>query len=117
MKYATDPETFQRLYADFTKDNVLWNNVASVSEEVYNWPKSTYIAEPPFFMDFSMQPGASTTSLGARALGIFGDSVTTDHISPAGSIKETTPAGKYLLENNVPRPIFRATARAGAITM
>ncbi len=108
LKFAADPETFQRLYADFTKDNVLWNNVASVSEEVYNWPKSTYIAEPPFFKDFKMQPGPISGIADARALAIFGDSVTTDHISPAGSIKETTPAGKYLLENNVNKTDFQS---------
>jgi len=108
LKFAADPETFQRLYADFTKDNVLWNNVASVSEEVYNWPKSTYIAEPPFFKNFGMQPGPISGINDARALAIFGDSVTTDHISPAGSIKETTPAGKYLLENNVTKTDFQS---------
>jgi aconitate hydratase len=108
LKFAADPETFRRLYADFTKDNVLWNNVASVSEEVYNWPKSTYIAEPPFFKDFKMQPGAAIGIAHARALAVFGDSVTTDHISPASSIKESTPAGKYLLENGVAKADFQS---------
>ena len=63
--------------------------------------KSTYIQEPPFFENFSMQPGEIREIKGARALAIFGDSVTTDHISPAGSIKKTSPAGKYLIENGV----------------
>ena len=63
--------------------------------------KSTYIQEPPFFGNFSMQPGEIREIKGARALAIFGDSVTTDHISPAGSIKKTSPAGKYLIENGV----------------
>ena len=85
MKYAVDPETFRLLYSDLTKDNVLWNSVSSVSGNIYDWPKSTYIAEPPFFQGFGMKPGSVTDITGARALGIFGDSVTTDHISPAGS--------------------------------
>jgi aconitate hydratase len=69
---------------------------------VYEWDrKSTYIQEPPFFENFSMTPGSIAPITGARALGIFGDSVTTDHISPAGSFKKTTPAGKYLVENGV----------------
>jgi aconitate hydratase len=108
MKYATDPETYRRLYSDFTKDNVLWNSVASVSGEVYNWPKSTYIAEPPFFRDFGMEPGNMSNIAGARALGIFGDSLTTDHISPAGSIREASPAGKYLIEHGVSKADFQS---------
>jgi aconitate hydratase len=108
MKYAADPETFQRLYSDLTKDHVLWNSVASVSAEVYNWPKSTYIAEPLFFQDFSMQPAVLKEISNARALGIFGDSVTTDHISPASSIKENSPAGKYLLEQGVAKADFQS---------
>jgi aconitate hydratase len=75
---------------------------------VYDWPKSTYIAEPPFLAGFSMQPGKPGNIRGARALGIFGDSVTTDHISPAGSIKETSPAGKYLIENGVIKADFNS---------
>jgi aconitate hydratase len=108
MKYAVDPETFRRLYSDLAKDNVLWNNVSSVSGNIYDWPKSTYIAEPPFFQDFSMQPGSVSDITGARALGIFGDSVTTDHISPAGSIKKNSSAGIYLLENGVAETDFQS---------
>ena len=74
----------------------LWEHIKGVTGDTYNWPDSTYIAEPPFFQDFGMTPGATPTVKGARALGVFGDSVTTDHISPAGSIKETSPAGKWL---------------------
>ena len=69
--------------------------------QVYSWPKSSYIAEPPFFKDFSMTPGGVGNIVGAKVLGIFGDSVTTDHISPAGSIKPTSPAGKYLQQLGV----------------
>jgi aconitate hydratase len=101
MRYATDAKTFQRLYGDFTQDNPLWEAVPSTSGQVYNWPISTYIAEPPFFGEFDMQPGSTGNVLSARALGIFGDSVTTDHISPAGSIKSTSPAGKYLQAKGV----------------
>jgi len=101
MKFATDAKTFRRLYGDFTQDNPLWEAVPSASGQVYDWPRSTYIAEPPFFADFGMQPGSTGNITGARALGIFGDSVTTDHISPAGSIKPTSPAGKYLQAHGV----------------
>lgn len=101
MKFATDAKIYQRLYSDFTKDNPLWNNVPSSAGQVYNWEKSTYIAEPPFFEKFGMQPGTPSNIQNARALGLFGDSVTTDHISPAGSIKPSSSAGKYLQENKV----------------
>ena len=108
MKYATNPATFQRLYSNLTKDHQLWNSVPSASGQVYNWPKSTYIAEPPFFAGFGLQPGLTGNIRGARALGIFGDSITTDHISPAGSIKETSPAGKYLIANGVIKADFNS---------
>src|SRR5258706_15274890 len=108
MKYATDSKTFRRLYGNPTKDPPLWNGVPSASGQVYDWPKSTYIAEPPFFENFGMQPGAISRIAGARALGIFGDSVTTDHISPAGSIKDSSPAGKYLIANGVPKADFNS---------
>ena len=108
LKYATDSKVFQRLYGDFVSGNPLWNNVPSASGQVYNWPKSTYIAEPPFFDHFSMRLGTVGNIVGARALGIFGDSVTTDHISPAGSIKDTSPAGKYLIEHGVSKADFNS---------
>lgn len=108
MKYATDSKTFRRLYGNLTKDHVLWNAVPSADGQVYDWPTSTYIAEPPFFADFGMQPGGLSQISGARALGVFGDSVTTDHISPAGSIKDTSPAGKYLIGHNVMKPDFNS---------
>jgi aconitate hydratase len=108
MQYATDPETYRRLYSDFTKDNPLWNNIPTTKGQVYVWDKSTYIAEPPFFKDFTMHAGTAHDIRAARALGIFGDSVTTDHISPAGSIKPTSPAGIYLLEHDVAVPDFNS---------
>jgi aconitate hydratase len=102
MKFAMDPKTFRALYSGLGDANPLWKRVPSTTGQVYNWPRSTYIAEPPFFRDFGMQPGRAADVRGARVLGIFGDSVTTDHISPAGSIKPTSPAGVYLLEHDVP---------------
>jgi aconitate hydratase len=108
MKFAANAETFRRLYSNLTKNHPLWNNISSVSGQVYDWPKSTYIAEPPFFQDFSMQPGRPSGIRNARVLGIFGDSVTTDHISPAGSIKDTSPAGKYLLASGVLKHDFNS---------
>jgi aconitate hydratase len=108
LKLAMDPKTFGRLYGDFTKDNPMWAAVPTAGGQVYNWPKSTYIAEPPFFEGFTMNAGQPHDVKGARALGVFGDSVTTDHISPAGSIKDTSPAGKYLIANGVQKPDFNS---------
>jgi aconitate hydratase len=101
MKLAMDAPTFRRLYSNLAETNPLWKKVPSATGQVYDWPASTYIAEPPFFQGFGMQPGTPGSITGARILGIFGDSVTTDHISPAGSIKPTSPAGVYLLESDV----------------
>jgi aconitate hydratase len=102
LSSALKPEVFRKLYTDFANQNPKWNEIPSSSGEVYAWDaNSTYIQEPPFFTDFSMQPGHIAEIKGARPLGIFGDSVTTDHISPAGAIKKTSPAGKYLEEHGV----------------
>jgi aconitate hydratase len=102
MQKALDPESFRRLYADFAEQNPLWNAIPSSSGLLYEWDaKSTYIQEPPFFADLKMASGKASDINGARPLAIFGDSVTTDHISPAGSIKSSSPAGKYLVENGV----------------
>src|SRR5712692_8981440 len=102
MQAALDPESFRRLYSDFAEQNPLWNRIPSSSGLLYPWdPKSTFIQEPPFFTGFRMEPDKATDIRGARALAIFGDSVTTDHISPAGSIKPDSPAGRYLMENGV----------------
>ena len=111
MKYAMNAKTFKANYADVKgAPGKLWEDIRGVAEgQVYNWPKSTYIAEPPFFQDFAMQPKAAATGItGARALGVFGDSITTDHISPAGSIKESSPAGKWLQENGVLKADFNS---------
>ena len=102
MKSALKPDVFRALYKDFAAQNPAWNEIASAVGDVYRWdPKSTYIQEPPFFTNFSMTPGPVTEIRGACALGIFGDSVTTDHISPAGSIKQDSPAGRYLIQQGV----------------
>ena len=102
MKHAMDAPTFRRLYSNLAEANPLWKKVSAPSGQVYSWPESTYIAEPPFFEDFSMDPPATPDGItGAKVLAILGDSVTTDHISPAGSIKPTSPAGIYLQEHDV----------------
>jgi aconitate hydratase len=111
MKFAMNAKTFKDNYADVKgAPGKLWEQIKGVATgEVYNWPSSTYIAEPPFFADFTMEPKAAATGItGARALGLFGDSVTTDHISPAGSFRETSPAGKWLLERGVQKADFNS---------
>jgi len=110
MRFAMNSEVFKKNYAD-VKGNpgALWERVSSTEGQVYNWPESTYIAEPPFFSDFEMTPKAAATGIqGARALGVFGDSITTDHISPAGSIKEDGPAGKWLKDHGVLKADFNS---------
>jgi aconitate hydratase len=102
MQSALKPEVFRKLYKDFAAQNPKWNEIPSSVGNVYEWDtQSTYIQEPPFFTNFSLTPGSIRPITGARALGIFGDSVTTDHISPAGAIKKSSPAGKFLLDNGV----------------
>lgn len=97
MQSALKPEIFRSLYRDFAEQNPKWNEIPSTAGQLYLWDHdSTYIQHPPFFQDFSMQPGNIVDIIGARPLGIFGDSVTTDHISPAGAIKEASPAGRFL---------------------
>ncbi|MGA3247575.1 MAG: aconitate hydratase AcnA [Paraburkholderia sp.] len=110
LKFALDADAFRKNYAELTKKGDLWSKIEGEEGQVYDWPKSTYIAEPPFFgKDFSMTPADSIAAVkNARALGIFGDSVTTDHISPAGSIKEDSPAGKWLKANGVQKADFNS---------
>lgn len=109
LKHAMDPEVFRKNYAEIASNpGELWKGIEGVEGATYTWPKSTYIAEPPFFQDFSMQPGDIPSVRGARALAIFGDSVTTDHISPAGAIMEDSPAGQWLLANGVMKQDFNS---------
>ncbi len=99
---AFDPETYRRLYSSFEEQNPLWNDIPTSTGNVYQWePESTYIREPPYFDGFSSALEPLSDVKGARALAIFGDSVTTDHISPAGAIKPSSPAGLYLQDRGV----------------
>jgi aconitate hydratase A / 2-methylisocitrate dehydratase len=99
---ALKPEVFRELYADFASQNPKWNEIESPASDLYAWDqRSDYIQEPPFFENFSMDIDEIEEIRDARALGIFGDSVTTDHISPAGAIKQTSPAGRYLIDRGV----------------
>src|SRR5437588_8895553 len=115
LQSALAPETFRKLYRDFADQNPKWNEIPSSTGDIYQWDeKSDYIHEPPFFENFSMEPGHVEEIRGARALGIFGDTVTTDHISPAGAIKESSPAGKYLMSRGIqPRDFNSYGSRRG----
>jgi aconitate hydratase len=110
LKHAMDPKAFRANYEKVKTDpGALWKQIQTVTGQVYAWPKSTYIAEPPFFQGFTLKPKALDAGVkGARALGIFGDSITTDHISPAGSIKENSPAGRWLIEHGVAKADFNS---------
>ncbi len=102
MQAALKPEVFRKLYSNFAEQNPKWNEIPATVGDVYSFEAdSTYIQEPPFFTNFSMQPGTIAEIKGARVLGLFGDSVTTDHISPAGAIKKSSPAGQFLVESGV----------------
>ena len=114
LKFAMNGKAFQANYAKVkTEPGKLWDNIKGVSGQAYNWPTSTYIAEPPFFGDFAMDDGAAPPAapvqvMGARVMALFGDSITTDHISPAGSIKESSPAGQWLLAHGVQKADFNS---------
>ena len=102
MASALSPEVFRKLYTGFADQNPKWNEIPSTVGDVYAWDAaSDYIQQPPFFEGFGMEAGTIAEIKGARPLGIFGDSVTTDHISPAGAIKASSPAGRYLVERGV----------------
>ena len=102
MSAAMDPETYRRLYGNFADQNPMWNAIPTTSGLTYQWDgNSTYIQEPPFFAGFGAEVGTMEDIHSARPLAIFGDSVTTDHISPAGAIKATSPAGVYLQQKRV----------------
>ncbi len=109
MQTALQPEVFRKLYSNFADQNPKWNEIPSSVGHAYEWDEaSTYIQEPPFFEGFRMEAGAIAEIIGARPLGVFGDSVTTDHISPAGAIKPDSPAGRYLVDNSVEQASFNS---------
>jgi aconitate hydratase len=102
MPLSFDAETYNRMYAGFDQQNPIWNEIPTRGGEIYEWDKeSTYVREPPYFEGFQMTPGSISDIRGARPLAILGNSVTTDHISPAGTIKPTSPAGAYLQDKGV----------------
>jgi aconitate hydratase len=110
LHYAMNAQAFRANYDKVKAEpGALWSSIQGVTGQVYNWPQSTYIAEPPFFGGFTQQPAAATAGFtGARPMALFGDSITTDHISPAGSIAEKSPAGQWLLANGVPKADFNS---------
>ncbi|HSV78046.1 MAG TPA: aconitate hydratase [Ramlibacter sp.] len=114
MKFAMNGKAFQANYAKVkTEPGALWEQIEGSHGATYDWPASTYIAEPPFFDDFRLEPPAADTGAplavrDARIMAMFGDSITTDHISPAGSIKDTSPAGRWLQANGVLKPDFNS---------
>ena len=115
LSAAFDPSVYKKLYSEFAEQNSMWNDIPTSVGKVYEWDRgSTYIQEPPYFDGFSMEIGRFSDIRGARALAIFGDSVTTDHISPAGAIKANSPAGLYLQELGVaPRDFNSYGSRRG----
>jgi aconitate hydratase len=103
------PEMFTRTYADVFAGNAAWNAIPVGEGVLYSWErKSTYIQEPPFFEGLNIKPAALKPIQGARILAIFGDSLTTDHISPAGDIPESSPAGQFLRQHNVSKAHFNS---------
>jgi aconitate hydratase len=112
---AVEPEMFRDKYANVFSGNETWNEIQGSHGDLYQWEElSTYIQEPPFFTELSKEVPHIENITGARALAVFGDSITTDHISPAGSIAVDSPAGKFLVEQGVtPRDFNSYGARRG----
>ncbi|HRH29574.1 MAG TPA: aconitase family protein, partial [Aquabacterium sp.] len=110
LKHAMNGKAYRENYEKVKqKPGKLWERTRGVSGQVYTWPASTYIAKPPFFDGFEMAPKTSSLSVKqARIMALFGDSITTDHISPAGSIKAATPGGQYLLDHGVKQVDFNS---------
>lgn len=114
VRTAVTPEMFAKRYADVFKGDAMWQGIETSGGLTYDWPDSTYVANPPFFTGMSTDVTPPKDIDGARILGLFGDSITTDHISPAGSIKADSPAGLYLQEKGVePREFNSYGARRG----
>lgn len=110
MSRAIQPEMFKTRYANIRQDSSIWNEIGGSTGNVYTWEKgSTYIQNPPYFAGFKKEMAKDLPKLeNMRALALFGDSVTTDHISPAGSIREDTPAGKFLIANGIDKKHFNS---------
>ena len=122
MRFAMNGQAFRENYAKVkTEPGALWENIQGVGGGTYTWPTSTYIAEPPFFADFAIESGAASAQgtgatgqndaisvRGARTMALFGDSITTDHISPAGAIKDSSPAGQWLQQHGIQKADFNS---------
>ncbi|MFT3719460.1 aconitate hydratase [Pseudorhodoferax sp.] len=112
MRHAMNARAYRENYAKVkTEPGKLWEKIKGVTGDTYTWPPSTYIAEPPFFAGFTLAPPAADEAVavrGARIMALFGDSITTDHISPAGSIKASAPAGLWLQEHGVQKADFNS---------
>jgi aconitate hydratase len=109
IQNSLSADLFKQQYANVYTGNERWNAIPSAEGDVYNWDESsTYIQEPPFFKDISLEGRKIEPILGARTLALFGDSITTDHISPAGSIAADSPAGKYLISKGVEKKDFNS---------
>ena len=105
IRTSVTPEMFASRYGDVFKGDEHWQKIGGTAEKTYDWPEtSTYVKNPPYFEGIEMEPKPVTDIVKARILGLFGDSITTDHISPAGAIKADGPAGSYLVEHQV-RPV------------
>ena len=106
---SIDRAMFEARYADVYKGDAHWQAIEVAASDTYNWnPASTYVANPPYFEGMGMEPSPVADILGAKPMAILGDSVTTDHISPAGSIKEDSPGGRYLMAHQVPKKDFNS---------
>ena len=102
MKHATNSAMYKKLYSNFLNENPMWDKIPAATGATYTWnDKSTYVRNPPYFDDFKMEPGKAADIKNAGVLAIFGDAITTDHISPAGNIKASSPAGKYLQAHGI----------------
>jgi aconitate hydratase len=110
LRHAMNAKSFRTNYDKVKTDpGKFWSSIKGTTGQVYDWPASTYIAEPPFFEGFKMEPHASDAGFkSARIMALFGDSITTDHISPAGAIKESSPAGIWLKANGVAKADFNS---------
>ena len=109
VQQAVTPAMFRARYADVFKGDVHWQSIRVTGGDTYQWnPSSTYVQNPPYFVGMTMTPAPVADIVDARALAVLGDSITTDHISPAGSIKADSPGGKYLLDRQVPKAQFNS---------